>query len=1022
MRTLYLLCLAVLIGCGTLASLGAWSQSNSLTTLHDFTAPVSAGYHPRSPLLFGSDGNLYGTASEGGPNDTGTVYRLTPSGLITVLHAFAPATQDPTTQKFINADGVLPRTLLLAPDGAFYGDTLSGGTSGDGTIYKVTQSGVFTLLHTFNRLDGQGPRPLILASDGNFYGTTEGGGANNTGTVFRMTPAGVLTTLHTFSSVDNNGDNADGKSPHSLIQGSDGNFYGTAVSGGTAGAGTIFMITPSGAFATLHSFTGQDGSSPDGGMAQGTDGNFYGTAYSGGANGTGVIYRITPTGTLTVLHSFAAYDTNGSTNPDGVNPFTDLLRGADGSFYGNTLNGGLYGNGTIFRITSAGFFTLLHALTYNEGSAQQYGLTQGPDGNFYGGATYGGPYGPSADYGFGLVFKMTPGGVLTVLYNFSDGLNRDGLLPKANVIQGSDGCYYGTTSAGGADGQGTVFKVSPTGSVITLHSFTCADGSSPEAALVQGGDGNFYGTTYYGGPYNTGTVFKISPGGDFVSLYAFSEVSGPSAANPNGANPAASLVQGSDGNFYGTTYYGGKNGTGTVFQISPGGTLVTLHTFTSVTSGYTGPNADGAYPNALTMGTDGYLYGTTFDGGANSSGTAFKMAVTGTFALLHVFTGNDGWNPVGLTQGADGNFYGATQNGSNGQANCGTVYRVTPTGGFALLYSFNGVADGCHSNAMLVRGADGNFYGTTADVTNTRACTVFRVTPAGALTTISTFPNVSPVITPHGVVLGSDGNFYGTTQNGGPNGYGSVFRLNAPTILFENPNTGQLAWWHLNTNYQSGGSLLYPNQDPKWKVAALADFNGDEQTDILFQNPATGQMAIWYMNDNYQVGAAFVYPTPDPAWKAVGAADFNGDGNPDILFQNTGTGQLSIWYMNNNYAVKGAFVYPALDPALKVVGVGDFNGDGKPDILFQNTNTGQLSIWYMNNNNAVKGAFVYPTPDAHLKAIGVTDVNGDGQPDIVFRNTSTGQLSIWYMNNNYANSGAYIYPTPPSGLQVVGVH
>jgi uncharacterized repeat protein (TIGR03803 family) len=380
----------------------------------------------------------------------------------------------------------------------------------------------------------------------------------------------------------------DGAYPYygSLIQGSDGNFYGTTSEGGLGGAGTVFRITPNGAFTTLYSFCSQtscaDGSLPLAGLVQGIDGDFYGTTQEGGAScygsngGCGTIFKITPTGVLTTLYSFCPQTQ--TVCADGAFPFAGLIEGSDGNFYGTTFQGG----------TASGL--------------------------------------PGTSGG-GTIFKITPSGTLTTLYSFCSSSGcPDGAEPLAGVIEGTDGSFYGTTSYANGAGGGTVFKVTPTGTLSTLYAFCaqsgCSDGANPyTASVIQGSDGNFYGTTIFGGAGNAqGTVFKITPSGTLTTLYSFACNNG---ACPNGSRPYSGLIQASDGNLYGTTANGGSNGDyGTVFKITLNGALTTLYDFCSM-SGCT----DGFSPYAAVVeGTDGNLYGTTsHTGGPNDQGTVFSL-------------------------------------------------------------------------------------------------------------------------------------------------------------------------------------------------------------------------------------------------------------------------------------------------------------------------------------------------------------------------------------------------------------
>jgi uncharacterized repeat protein (TIGR03803 family) len=344
-----------------------------------------------------------------------------------------------------------------------------------------------------------------------------------------------------YSFAGGSGDAADPY--HTLIQGSDGDFYGTTLAGGTSNVGTIFKITPSGIESVFYSFA----SIPYSGLVQSTDGNIYGTTSSGGASGRGTVFKITPTGSESILYSFPA----GSSDP-----YTGLIQGSDGNFYGTTGAGGTNDDGTVFKITPSGTETVLHVFpkTGSDGETPYAGLIQGNDGNFYGTTYFGGAN------GFGTVFKVTPSGTETVLYSFAGG--SDGEHPYADVIQGSDGNFYGTTYQGGTSGLGTVFKLTPSGIETVLHTFAggSSDGANPEAGLIQGSDGNLYGNTLQGGASGLGTVFEITPSGTETILHAF-------AGSSDGANPTANLVQGSDGNLYGSTGAGGTKGYGTFFKV-----------------------------------------------------------------------------------------------------------------------------------------------------------------------------------------------------------------------------------------------------------------------------------------------------------------------------------------------------------------------------------------------------------------------------------------------------------------------
>jgi uncharacterized repeat protein (TIGR03803 family) len=345
----------------------------------------------------------------------------------------------------------------------------------------------------------------------------------------------------------------------------------------------------------------------------------------------------------------------------------------------------------------------------------------------------------------------SPAQTFTSLLNFD---KADGANPNAGLVQGTDGNLYGTTVSGGTGvycnpgpGCGTIFKITAGGSLTTLYNFcshsNCIDGNGPYAPLVQATDGNFYGMTYFGGANDYGTVFKITPGGTLTTLHSF---------DSEGGFPLAALVQATNGNFYGTT----SDYPGTVFEITPEGTLTTLYTF----GGH-----HGYLPLAgLVQATDGNFYGTTSAGGAVNGGTVFKITPEGTLTTLHSFDGDDGEAPYGgLVEATNGNFYGTTSASSKNHG-YGTVFEITPTGTLTTLHVFDG-SDG-KSYAGLIQATDGNFYGTTD-------LTALEITPAGTLSTLHVFCTPTHCATDDlfdGLVQATNGNFYGTTFYGGSSG------------------------------------------------------------------------------------------------------------------------------------------------------------------------------------------------------------------------------------------------------------
>jgi uncharacterized repeat protein (TIGR03803 family) len=368
---------------------------------------------------------------------------------------------------FDGKNGSVPGPVIQGTDGNFYGTTFEGGAYSQGNVFRVTPTGKLNSIYSFcsqpNCADGQRPESApVLGSDGNLYGVTNSGGSSaNSGVVYKMTLGGKITTLYSFCATPRPCN--DGQYPTGVIQASDGNFYGTTESGGKFGSGTIFQISPSGAFKLLYTFCSlancADGGIPLFPPMQGSDGNLYGATNGGGtAEGeSGVVYELTPDGAFKVLQNFC-YPFS-ATCYTGAYP-TRLVQDADGNFFGTTTTGGSYNSGTVFEITSTGKFIGLHRFTYSGRVAATWGLTLASDGNLYGVATDNANFASATSNVpniYGIIFRITPAGEFTTLASFYD-------APIGPLFQGTDGNLYGTTDEGGPGdsgyGYGTVFKLS----------------------------------------------------------------------------------------------------------------------------------------------------------------------------------------------------------------------------------------------------------------------------------------------------------------------------------------------------------------------------------------------------------------------------------------------------------------------------------------------------------------------------------------------------------------------------------
>jgi uncharacterized repeat protein (TIGR03803 family) len=394
------------------------------------------------------------------------------------------------------------------------------------------------------------------------------------------------------------------------------------------------IAMPAQTFTTLHSFDGTDGEQPVTALVQTTNGALYGTTTGAGAHNVGTTFKISPSGTLKTLHDFCS-DTNPAGDClDGAVPEATLFQAPNGNIYGTTTYGGnndFCPNqcGVVFKMSLSGTLTIIYDFCPIGGGASDV-CADGenpfsalvPAGKyFYGTTGFGGKNTCHPNDGCGTVFQLTSNGAtLTTLHTFcSEKGCKDGSAPAAGLLQAANGDFFGTTFLNGAYGGGTVFEITASGTLTTIHSFceeaACADGSSPNAVLIQAVDGNIYGTTLSGGANGAGTIFQIASG-TLTTLYSFCSASGCT----DGSSPSG-LIQGSDGNFYGTTNGNGTNGKGTIFEITSGGTLTTLYSFCAQSG-----CPDGESANALMQDTNGTFYGTTYAGGANKKGAVFSLS------------------------------------------------------------------------------------------------------------------------------------------------------------------------------------------------------------------------------------------------------------------------------------------------------------------------------------------------------------------------------------------------------------
>jgi len=384
------------------------------------------------------------------------------------------------------------------------------------------------------------------------------------------------------------------------------------------------------------------------------------------------------------------------------NPVMTPAQGRDGKLYGTSPNPQAT-SGSDFSLALGGTAKVIHTFSSEGGGVDPFaGLTLGTDGNFYGTTSAGG----SAEYG--TLYKLSSEGSFTILHNFLGG--SDGSSPLSAPIEASDGNFYGTTN-GNAGNPPTAYKYTPSGTFTTIYQFDSAHGVQVQAGLIQGSDGNLYGTAIEGGVNNNGTLFKLSTSGTLLYYYAFPGGSG-------GALPFGGLTEASDGNIYGTTEEGGMTpgpGFGTVFKMDRTGNISILYSFDPFTG-------DAVYPVAgLVQGTDGYLYGVLLYGGTNNFGGLFRISTTGSYRQLYSFSSAIGQSAVAaLFQDTNGLFYGSAEYG--GAYGFGAVYSLNMgLGPFVTFVSRTGKVG--QSAQILGQG----LTGTTRVTFNGKAATKFSV-------------------------------------------------------------------------------------------------------------------------------------------------------------------------------------------------------------------------------------------------------------------------------------------------------
>jgi uncharacterized repeat protein (TIGR03803 family) len=701
---------------------------------------------------------LWGMTSTGGEYGAGVIFKTDGSGdNQTIEHNF----------KFENDGSSTQHTdLLRATDGMLYGMTSRGGILDMGVLfqYDPVTSTYTKKLDFIGSTNGSYPYgSLIQASDGKFYGMTLGGGVNDMGVLFQYDPA-----TSTYSKkLDFDGINNGSKPWASLIQTTDGKIYGMTNEGGENNLGVLFQYDPAtSVYSKKLDFDGSNGSYPTGSLMQASNGKLYGLTGSGGENYMGVLFQFDP---ATSVYS-KKLDFEGSSN--GSYPSGSLIEASDGNLYGLTESGGVNNYGVLFqyKTTTSIFTKKLNFDGDDNGSYPLGSLMEASDGKLYGMTKAGG-----TNYQ-GVIFQYDVS-ASTAIKKFDFAGTSNGSNPFGSLIQALDGMLYATTNSGGPNDKGVLFQYNPATSTYTkkFNFEEAIHGSYPLGTLIQASDGMLYGMTDRGGANNMGTLFQYNP---ITSTYT---VKVDFAGASNGRDPQGSLMQASDGKLYGMTFLGGIQDNGVLFQYDPATSVYTKKI------DFNGVNGVTPY-GSLMQATDGQLYGVAKGGGTNSMGVMFQYNPATSSLIKKVdFAGaSNGMFPLGsLIQASDGNLYGLTNSG--GAYSKGVLFQYNPaTSSLIKKVDFAGASNGSNPISSLMQATNGKIYGMTFWGGAHDNGVLFQYDPANSNLVVNVnFAGASNGSNPQGAVMqASNGKLYGMTKFGGTNNLGVMFQFDPIELTY----------------------------------------------------------------------------------------------------------------------------------------------------------------------------------------------------------------------------------------------
>ncbi len=718
-----------------------------------------------SPAILRAQIQIWGTSHSGGADDLGTVFSLYDDG-----------TGYATTSAFQNSqEGKHPKAAVSASGDVVYGITSTGGDYGSGTIFKFEDDSLIVLAHLQEDIHGKDAAGEFLRINDDWFTTTYSGAVHNVGAVLSYNTDEGLSVVTTFESPTTGGNPSGPLSYDASTQ----SIFGTCSSGGNGSTGTIYKFSLSdNTLTVLHHFDeSSEGSYPQGGVVHASDGMLYGVTQSGGLHGQGVIFSLDPvTEVYTVLHHFNA--------ADGRYPYGNLIESSPGTLLGVCSEGGSYNTGTVFKCTTEGSFSVLKQLNSAvDGGFSKSGLASNGQGDFIGVTEYGGAS------GFGTLFTISETGTFNKVHDFN--YTNDGSNPVTRITLADDGAAYGVCASGGAADFGTLFVLS-SGIVTNIHDFSLPlNGASPRG--LTSGESAFFGTTESGGTANNGVIFTTQINGQTTKLHSFESAI-------EGRSPNGDLTVMDDGDFIGTTRFGGLDDSGTIFSVSPDGSFNLLYTFAS--------SNDGRYPySAPAQHSDGNLYGTTVAGGSFDDGVVYQLDADLNYTVLYeFFSYYDGAAPeASLTEGDDGKLYGLTTTG--GMYNAGTLFEFDPDAGTpVMLHQFDPDNEGGTPKASLILHSDGALYGATSQGAIGGGA-VFRYSAASGFELLHALdPATDGSAVESALAESTDGMLFGFATQGGQYDQGTAFKYDV--------TNGFAAVYHFQSPEATapGGTpaLLYP--------------------------------------------------------------------------------------------------------------------------------------------------------------------------------------------------------------------